>query len=60
MESLVWTIQPQPPITPSVTPEDALSWRTVGMSIAIFLAIVGAMAFAIYHVRRQQRLGPDS
>ena len=59
-ESLVWTIQPQPPVTPTVTPEDTLSWRTVGVSVAIFLAVVGAMAFAIYHVRRQQRQGPDS
>jgi hypothetical protein len=56
--SLVWTIQPQPPVTPTVAPEDTLSWRAVGVSIAIFLAVVGAMAFAIYHVRRQQRQGP--
>jgi hypothetical protein len=58
-ESLVWTIQPQPPITPTVTPEDTFSWRTVGVSIAFLLAVVGAMAVAVYHVRRQQRRDPD-
>ncbi len=59
-ESLEWTIQPEPPISPTVNPESSIPWKTVGLSIAILIAVVCSMLFAIYHVRGRSRQGPDS